>query len=430
MPAALSARVSDTQANQSFDASFERFPVRIGRNQLNDLHIDRPYISQFHAAVDVRDRRILVRDLGSTNGTMFAGHRLARDTSVDVSGQPEITIGPIQIRLAIIEAPLKSESPNDGTLLGTGGDNLSALLGPQKRAAPGGEDPYLRQVVPYLEAYRTAWAAVYRMIWDHLARLPHDARQGYLRRLGEEHPSVLAERDFQKIAQYYGVDYRTLGELAPANAAFAALSELAGALAPGAKAPEDVAGIVNFARRLRDTMEVFLKCFVSLRDGYQEFEAEVLARDRSAETDKVANAQDAKELGTVLLTPVGGPDAARYLHEIFVDVMSHQIALLNGVMGGVRSLLVKLSPKTIEEKLERAGKKGGLFSNRYEELWKLYERRHGDYSGEDKETFREIFGEQFSRAYAATAAEDYGSSGESGGRSIVRFPGSGNPNKR
>jgi len=177
-------------------------------------------------------------------------------------------------------------------------------------------------------------------------------------------------------------------------------------------------------------MDVFLKCFVSLRDGYQEFEAEVLARDRSAETDKVANAQDAKELGTVLLTPVGGPEAARHLHEIFVDVMSHQIALLNGVMGGVRSLLVKLSPKTLEEKLERAGKKGGLFSNRYEELWKLYERRHGDYSGEDKETFREIFGEQFSRAYAATAGEDYGSSGESGGRSIVRFPVSGNSNKR
>ena len=34
---------------------FERFPVRIGRNQLNDLHIDRPYVSQFHAAIDIRD---------------------------------------------------------------------------------------------------------------------------------------------------------------------------------------------------------------------------------------------------------------------------------------------------------------------------------------------------------------------------------------
>lgn len=408
MPAALSARVSDTQANQSFEASFERFPVRIGRNQLNDLQIDRPYISQFHASVDVRDRRILVRDLGSTNGTMFAGHRLARDTAVDVSTQPEITIGPIQIRLAIIEAPVKAELPNDGTLLGTGGENLSARLQRPKHAAPGVEDPYLRQLVPYLEAYRNAWAAAYRMIWEHLARLPPDARQAYLRRLGEEHPTVLAEKDFQKIAQYYGVDYRTLGELAPANAAFAALSELASALAPGSKPPDDVPSIVNFARRLRDTMEVFMKCFVSLRDGFYEFEAEVLARDRSVDSDKVANAKDDKELGTVLLTPAGGPDAARQLHNIFVDVMSHQMALLPGVMGGVRSLLVKLAPKTIERELEREGRRGGLFSSKYEELWKLYERRHGDF-GEDKETFREIFGEQFFRAYVATAAEDDGS---------------------
>ena len=37
---------------QSFNAVFERFPVRIGRNQLNDLHIDRPYISQFHAHIE------------------------------------------------------------------------------------------------------------------------------------------------------------------------------------------------------------------------------------------------------------------------------------------------------------------------------------------------------------------------------------------
>ena len=76
-------------------------------------------------------------------------------------------------------------------------------------------------------------------------------------------------------------------------------------------------------------------------------------------------------------------------------------------MEGVKSLLVKLSPKTIEAEFEKQGKKGGLFSNRYEALWKLYEVRHADYSGEDKETFLTIFGPQFSRAYAATAGEDY-----------------------
>ena len=79
MALALVAKVFDTQANQQFDATFERFPVRIGRHQLNDLQIDRPYVSQFHAAIDLRETQIFIRDLGSTNGTAYQGRRLVRD---------------------------------------------------------------------------------------------------------------------------------------------------------------------------------------------------------------------------------------------------------------------------------------------------------------------------------------------------------------
>ena len=425
MPVALTARVFDTQANVNFDTTFERFPVRIGRNQLNDLHIDRAYVSQFHAAIDVRDHQIFVRDLGSTNGTVYAGRRIARDTPVDITQLPEITIGPIVIRLGINEAaPKKREDPKEATVLDFNGDSngLPAVVAQRaKQVAPGAEDAYVRQVLPYIEAYRTAWGAVYRVIYEHLPRLPPEVLQNYIRRLGQEHPSIALEADFQKLAQYYGVDPSIIGELRPAEAALAAIIELARSLAPSAAPPGDVSSILTFARRLRDTMEVFLKCFVSLRDGYQEFEAEVLARERFSQEDRVGAAKDAKELGAVLLTPSGGPDAARHLYDIFVDVMSHQVALLNGVMEGVKSLLVKLSPQAIEEELEKKGRRGGLFSNRYEELWKLYETRHGDYSGEDKETFLIIFGPQFSRAYAATAGEDYKSSGEAAGKNLGRF---------
>lgn len=427
MPVALVARVIDTQANQSFDATFERFPVRIGRNQLNDLPIDRPYVSQFHAAIDVKERQIFVRDLGSTNGTMFAGRRLVRDQPIEVTQAPEIAIGPVVVRLGLVEAQAKKREG--------GGTVLDASFSPaQMRAAmavqPGAEDPFVRQLLPYIEAYRTAWGNVYRVVYDHLARLPPDYRVNYIKRIAGEHAAVGAEQDFLKISQYYGVDARMLGELGPPQAALAALTELQRALAPGSKDPDDVASVLSFARRLRDSMEVFLKCFVSLRDGYREFESEVLAREKQQQQgDQVATAKDAKELGAVLLTPQGGPDVSRQLHDIFVDVMSHQVALLNGVMEGVRSLLTKLSPKTLEEELEKKGKKGGIFSNKYEELWKLYEVRHGDYSGEDKETFLIIFGPQFSRAYAATAGEDYKTSGEAVGKNL-RFTISPNQMKR
>lgn len=422
MPLALVVRVFDTQANQQFEMTFERFPVRIGRNQLNDLHVDRPYISQFHASLDVRDRQIFLRDLGSTNGTVYAGRRLVRDQPVDVTGAPEINIGPIVLRLALIEQAMKKPpAMQEGNFLDIRDPSNNALsqLARPKPIPPGAEDPFIRQIVPYIEAYRTAWGAVYRVVYDHLTRLPPELRTNYLKRLGMEHAAVNVEPDFQKIAQYYGVDPRTLGELSPPQAALAALGELSRTLVPGGKTLEDVPSILTFARRLRDTLEVFLKCFIPLRDGYQEFEVGVLARDRdSNEGDRVAMAKDAKELAAVLLGPTGGQEAVRKLHEIFVEVMSHQVGLLNGVMEGVKTLLVQLSPKSIEDDFERKGKKAGLFSNKYEALWKFYEDRHGDYSGEDKQTFLIIFGPQFSRAYAAAAVEDYGATGDTTGKNL------------
>jgi type VI secretion system protein ImpI len=424
MPVALVARVFDTQANQQFDATFERFPVRIGRNQLNDLQIDRPYVSQFHAAIDLRDNQIFVRDLGSTNGTVYQGHRLVRDQPVDVTAVPELSIGPIVVRLSLVEAQAKkpAEQRESGSVLDmndVSGVNALAALTKAKPIPPGGEDPFVRQVVPYLEAYRAAWGAVYRVIYDHLTRLPPELRVNYIKRLGMEHPSVALETDFQKIAQYYGVDARSLGDMSPPTAALAALTELSRALVPSGRPPEDVAQVVMFVRRLRDTMEVFLKCFCSLRDGYKEFETGVLAKEReSVVSDQVAAAKDAKELGAVLLGATAAPEATRQVNDLFVDVMSHQVALLNGVMEGVKTLLTQLSPKAIEEDFERKGKKAGLFSNKYEALWKFYEDRHGDYSGEDKQTFLIIFGPQFSKAYAASAGEDYKSSGDAAGKNI------------
>jgi type VI secretion system protein ImpI len=414
MPVVLTARVIDTQANQSFDVTFERFPVRIGRNQLNDLHIDRPYISQFHAAIDLSERQILVKDLGSTNGTIFAGQRLSRDTPEDVSREPKIRIGPIEIHLALTEMTAKREKTGDGgTLLDLRGESLNALVQPPKQGAPGAEEPFVQQVVPYLEAYRAAWGGVYRLIWDHLARLPPELRQPYLRRLSQDHAAVLGEKDFQQIAQYYGVNHRTLRELAPPDAAYGALMEMATRLIPGGKPLDDVAGLLTFARRLRDTMEVFLKSFVGLRDGYKTFQEEVhvQSRDRSNELDPIATARDDKELGQVLLTPMGGPDAAHRLHDLFWEMKQHQVALLVGIMEGVKSLLSELSPEACEAEYERKGKKGGLFSNKYEALWEIYRRRHGNYSGEDKEIFRKLFGPQFAAAYAAATEEDYGPNG-------------------
>ncbi|NUO47242.1 MAG: FHA domain-containing protein, partial [Polyangiaceae bacterium] len=233
MPIALVARVFDTQANQSFEATFERFPVRVGRNQLNDMPIDRPYVSQFHAAIEVQNNsQLFVKDLGSTNGTLYKGQRLVRDQPIDITQAPEITIGPVVIRLGLVagqQQQAKPEELKDGGILdfGHGPETVRAIAQRFGPVPPGAEDPYVRQVAPYIEAYRQAWQTVYRVVYDHLTRLPPDVRTAYLRRLGYENPAVSLESDFRKIAQYYGVDLRAFTQAGPGQAALAALGELA-----------------------------------------------------------------------------------------------------------------------------------------------------------------------------------------------------------
>ena len=411
MTSALVARVVDTQANQSFELAFERFPVRIGRNQLNDLTIDRPYVSQFHAAVDLHPGgQIVFKDLGSTNGTLYKGQRVQRDQAIDITALPEITIGPVIIRLTSVAAGAHAPvGPVSNSLLDRHPSADARPAGPATHAPH--EGPYLQQLAPYAEAHRQAWQVLYRLIYDHVSRLQPDQRGPYLHRVGLDHPGITAEPDFRKLAKYYGVDLRAFAHAGPGQAALAALAELASALAPSASAPEEIAAVMGFAKRLRDTLEVFLKAFISLRDGYQEFESEVLARERTKQ-EPVSAAKDAAQLGSVLLGDSADADTARALQNVFVDVMSHQVALMNGVMEGVKQLLEKISPASLESDFERSGKKGGLFSNRFEALWKLYEVRHADYAGEDKETFLIIFGPQFSRAYSQSTGEAY--SGDAG----------------
>lgn len=434
MSVALTAHVLDSQTNQSFEATFERFPVRIGRNQLNDLHIDRPYVSQFHASIELSGKQIVVKDLGSTNGTMYRGQKLVRDQPVDVTALPEVHLGPVVIRLRTTEVQATDAAAlQTASVLDIGTPAGAALVEKRRqRLSPGQEDPFIRQLVPYIEAYRHAWSNVYRLIYEHLTRLQPEVRTAYIKRLLIEHPAVAQETDFQKVSQYYGVPVWQWGELSAPDAALASIHELAKQLAPEMPMPDEPVKILAFARRLRDAMEVFLKCFVSLRDGYQEFEAEVLRKGRlEQQGNKVGTAKDDRELGRVLFGPDADSQANCHgLHEIFVEVMTHQVALLNGVMEGVKQLLEALSPQEVERAYESKGRKGGLFSNKYEGLWETYQTVHGDYQGEDKETFLIIFGPQFSRAYAATTGEAYQSSGEQAGGRVSHLTVSANPTRR
>jgi predicted component of type VI protein secretion system len=69
-------------------------PAVIGRSRSTDVTLGHPLVSRRHCAVFETDGLLMVRDLGSLNGTFVAGNRVG-DEPVAVQPGGRFTVGPI-----------------------------------------------------------------------------------------------------------------------------------------------------------------------------------------------------------------------------------------------------------------------------------------------------------------------------------------------
>ncbi len=70
----------------------------IGRSNEADVEIDDPYASEFHARVGIQDDRVVVHDLGSTNGTYVNGRRVTSPTTVSRGDTVQIGKTTLEVR--------------------------------------------------------------------------------------------------------------------------------------------------------------------------------------------------------------------------------------------------------------------------------------------------------------------------------------------
>ena len=70
----------------------------VGRSPDADITIDDPYSSEFHARVGLQDDRVIVHDLGSTNGTYVNGRRVSSPTSVSRGDTVQIGKTALEVR--------------------------------------------------------------------------------------------------------------------------------------------------------------------------------------------------------------------------------------------------------------------------------------------------------------------------------------------
>lgn len=474
----LLVRITNTQTGETEHSAFASSPVRIGRNQLNELVLNEPFVSQWHAVVRFDEHKVRYIDLGSTNGTMMNGRRLARHMQVEVDPQTDLRIGPIQLAFAraqvtpdmyaaprttifnlnthagggeqsAVTSATIAFNPNDpatfeqNTMFMPQGLPPGAATTQQDRpqtaqGLPGGVD--MQQLLriteaakPYYEQYRQAWTQVLHQLRGKIERVPGPQREGMVLCLCQQFPQLAKEPEFRQLVETMGVNPAALGDVDAAEW----VKRLGGGgdLPPGATVNTAIA-----MERVGMVLESFSQAFVELRKGYEQF-GEEMALQLVQERSPLHDAQSSQDVIRYLLDwTTDGGERVRELTRAFADLALHQVALLSGVMEGVRAMLHGISPPELSGQRNHAlAKTGGgglfeaIFNSKKASLWKSFVDRHQKLIEEDRFS-REVFGRSFARAYFMVTGghlqgED-GSNGDPSQPSRQSMPSYGSPQTR
>lgn len=415
---------------------FAALPIRIGRNTLNDFAIpDGPaskLLSNFHARIEPAADRIVIRDLGSKNGVYVRDQsgqilRIKVDEPVYLDQhQFEFLLGP-QVRCHVQIADIGKNALRDSTPGAVIG-NPEILASPPSfapvplsPAPPPGIPPGMgfAPPPPTLRPSHGPEAAL-----PDLPPLPPLTPSGPLPGLpplpgvdpplspqrhhpapavGGFAPAPNVPRVAEQPSGMPGTGH--FGDFPLESLALQGLRELAASLVPG-KELRTSGDLARFLTKLHDGIEVFCRCFIPLREGHAQFvssldlqrAAEQRSLHRSRAYMAVEMARNPGTLAAALFDWTNESlDAHKAIDGIYADLMMHQVALLDGVMEGVRALLEELSPEKIEGGVGRA-KLGFGLSNPYKTLWHSYCDRF-DQLSEEKQAFSHIFGHEFAEAY-------------------------------
>ncbi len=80
--------------------------LSVGRTKENDLSIDDPSLSKYHASMTFdREGNLLIADTGSTNGTFVTGERIAYGKAVVVTERDKVRFGLIDVEFVLPPKP-------------------------------------------------------------------------------------------------------------------------------------------------------------------------------------------------------------------------------------------------------------------------------------------------------------------------------------
>jgi type VI secretion system protein ImpI len=357
-PVGLRVKVFSELDGRTTDLLFDRFPIRVGRNPMNDLVLRHEYVSQWHAVISFFEGTIILTQVGSSNSVRVDNRKLLPNEEVVLEGGELIRVQPFSLRVEVesIEQPFQQPAaPAPFALSPLGAPGVLALetaIPNSQRASALGPMPGTGSLLFPQESVRPPSAAP----------VPAAAAASPLEQTALRSLNHLAQRFVQQPLPN------------PETAAF-------------------------FAERTGEILDIFLRCFIALQKGQRQFRQAMDIKALDQHNHPVEKAKTVTDLAAALfISSGGGTEGTVALENAFKNIMIHQVALIDGLMAGVRTLLKKLSPKTVSKEAASGSSRS---SPSAKVLWETYERMHADLAEEDTETFDTIFGAQFGKAYSA-----------------------------
>lgn len=420
MTTPLLIRVTNTENGTSIDAGFKRSPVRVGRNQLNDLAIDEGFVSQWHGLVRFDDEGTKFLDLGSTNGTKLAGDRLEKNVEVELAEETELEIGPLKlrfVRMALTDDQVLSRRASAFQLGGTRRPSRGVAEGGTvelKSASQGGVEAFANTLAQSMSgAGKMPPMAEIRAMAQRQQETLQRLRETYAafeKAKAEMDAGIKEALDAASNDAERDISRSLLRETYPLAFEGSALREEVGMagnvgdwverLSPGTKFESDEDAL----QRTGAVLEAFASAYLDLRAGQKQIRNE-LGIEPGSEAQSLPHFADSRELIGYLLDP---SIAARFrldeLARAFADFAVHQLGLVAGATEGTRALLTVMSPQGIGAEARGAivrttmGFGDVLWPFRAAGNYYRYVSKHLEVSTSEKfKTY--LFGSAFGRAY-------------------------------
>jgi hypothetical protein len=437
--------VTQDPDSQPIEHRVAGLPISMGRDASNEVQVASQFVSGFHAKLEEIKGRVFVRDLGSRNGTQVTTSdgtktRVAAQALYDLSQcNNEFFLGS-SVRVQVVDptqalnawrpASAPPRRPVDSFLdvpaRGGAGHGLPPLPDggggkpwdrpqPEPRGQDFGNGPMSLPPLPG-ERQAAARAPERRQPTEPPPLRSFDAPAGLrgfepppLHNVEPPPPVRGPARGFEPVGGGYGAAPAGQGapgldtgnfQLSMETLALQGLRELVGSLLPG-QALQTQGDVARLITRLHDAVDVLSRTLIPLRQGYLKFVGS-MGLQKSAHfaqgSAMLDMARDPAAVAAALLDfREGAPETGRALETAFGELTAHQVALLDGIMQGVRALLEELSPEAVTAAAD--AKRSGLrLGGLQKESWDEYCERYARLSDES-EAFSTIFGEEFAQAY-------------------------------